>query len=98
MYLFSELYTASFNSIYQTMVPGSLRYRVSVILIKYGLKQLLIPLLSDMIVLPSTRSNFHLEFECSEKMNLNVFQKCLSLPTTVGSRLAKDYLFAFLFI
>ena len=78
----------SFNGISPSMVPGSLRYRVSVILIKYELKQLLISLLSDMIVLSSTRSNFSLALDCSEKRDLNVYLKCLSFPTTVGSRLA----------
>ena len=73
----------SFNGVYPSMVPGPLRHRVSVILIKYELKQLLISLLSDMIVLSSTRSNFSFELDCSEKKDLIVFLKCLSLPTTV---------------
>ena len=68
------------------MVSDSLRHRVSAILVKTELKQLLISLSSDMIISSSTKSN--LEFDCSEKKGLNVFQKCLSLPTTVGSRLS----------
>ena len=57
-------------------------------LTKYELKQLLISLSSEMIVLSSRITIFSLVFDCSEKIGLNVFQKTLSLPTTVGSKLA----------
>ena len=88
LYLFTAFNTASCDGIYPSMVSDSSRRWVSVILMKYELKQLSVSLSSGMILSSSTKSNFSLEFSCSEKKGLNVFQKCLSLPTTVGSRLS----------
>ena len=77
LYLFTAFNTASCDGIYPSTVLDSLRHRVSVILMKYESKKLLISLSSDMIISSSTNSNFSLEFDCSEKTGLNVFQKCL---------------------
>ena len=73
-YLFNAFNAASFDGTYPSMLSGSLKHigRVSVILMKYELKQLLISLSSDMITFSSTKSNFSLEFDCSEKKNSNV--------------------------
>ena len=55
---FTAFNTASCDGIYPPMVSDSLRHRVSAILVKNELKQLLISLSSDMKISPSTKSNF----------------------------------------
>ena len=76
---------ASFNGVYPSMVPGPLRHRVPVILIKYELKRLLVFLLSDLMVMSSTRSSFSLGLDCSEKKDSNVFPEMLIFGYNNGS-------------
>ena len=87
-YFLTAFNTGSFNGMSPSMLPGSLRHKVSVILTKHELKQLLISLSADMMVSSSRRTILSLVLDCSETIGLIVFQKTLSLPTTVGSKLA----------